>query len=266
MQLTKWTTIDGPNVVRLTRGVMLRAQDLTSRQIFPIHTHEWNQLVYAIKGSLMVTVGDSWHVITPEQAVWIPVGAAHTTGAIADAEFRTVYFATETTPFMPTSGTVFSVPPLLRALILEKCDLSASGEATPYHDKLDDLILAHLRRLSAQDICLPWPSSRPLQEVCTSLYVDPADSRGIEDWATDLGASSRTLSRWFDREIGMSLREWKHRLRLLLALERLGTTSSITAIALDLGYATPAAFAHMFRTEMGETPTEWRAKRLRLHS
>ena len=60
--------------------------------------------------------------------------------------------------------------------------------------------------------------------------------------------------------MGISLREWRHRLRLFLALEWLESKRSVTDIALDLGYSSTAAFTYMFRSEMGFTPTGWRSR------
>jgi len=96
--------------------------------------------------------------------------------------------------------------------------------------------------------------------VCEALYASPSDPRGVDEWGAELGASARTLARRFERELGMSLREWRHRLRLFRALEWLGAERSVTEIALELGYASTSAFTYMFRQEMGCSPTEWRAR------
>lgn len=72
-----------------------------------------------------------------------------------------------------------------------------------------------------------------------------------------MGASSRTLSRVFLREAGMTFSEWVRRMRLSLALDRLKAGQSVTTVALDLGYASPSAFCAMFRKMLGSTPTRF---------
>ncbi len=253
-----WHVIDVPELEKLPKPIAPRSQNLAPREVFPLHKHPWNQFVYATSGTLVVTVADSWYVITPEQAIWVPTGVMHTTGALNGAEFRNLYVEDVPGQDMPGECTVFAVTPLLRALIVELEAVSARQEDEAYLDQLISLTFLQLQRLPIQDFHLPWPESPMLQQVCQALHASPADSRSIEDWGRELGASPRTLARRFERELGISLREWRHRLRLFLALEWLCAGRSVTEIALDLGYASPSAFSYMFRQQMGCTPSEWR--------
>lgn len=255
-----WETIPVPDFPSLPRPIVPRSQNLAARQIFPLHSHPWNQFVYATAGTLMVTAADTWHVITPEQGIWLPTGVEHTTGALSGAEFRNLYVADRPDLAMPRQCTVLAVTPLLRALIVELEAVNRQEDDT-YLDQLTALIFAQLERQPVQHFHLPWPASPLLQRLCEALYAQPADNRSAEEWGRELGASARTLARRFAREVGISLREWRHRLRLFLALEWLCAGRPITGIALDLGYANPAAFTYMFRQAMGCSPTEWRRRR-----
>lgn len=256
----KWTTVEVPELHELPKPIFPRSQNLAAGQMFPLHAHRWNQFVYATTGTLVVTAAGSWYVITPEQAIWLPTGALHTTGALNGAEFRNLYVADSPDLKMPDSCTVFTVTPLLRALIIELEEATRRGEDEPYVDKINLLIYEQLRRLPVQHFHLPWPQTPMLRRVCEKLYANPADSRTIEDWGRELSTSVRTLARRFEKEVGISLREWRYRLRLFLALEWLGSERSITDIALGLGYASTSAFTYMFRREMGCTPSEWRQR------
>ena len=75
-----------------------------------------------------------------------------------------------------------------------------------------------------------------------------------------MGASGWTLARRFEKEVGIPLRQWRHKLRLLLALEWLCSGRNMTDIALNLGYASTSAFTYMFRQEMGCPPLQWRSR------
>ncbi len=256
-----WTTIAVPDFATLPRAVFLRSQNMAPREIFPLHTHRWNQLVYATSGTMVVTVADSWYTITPEQAIWVPTGVPHTTGALNGAAFRNLYVADVPGLGMPEACTVYAVSGLLRALIVELERIDRQEESADYRAHLDALILAQLRRLPRQEFHLPWPHSPPLHRICATLYASPADPRGIDDWGRELGTSGRTLARRFAKETGISLRTWRHRLRLFLALEWLCAGRNVTDVALDLGYASTSAFTYMFRQEMGCPPSAWRGRR-----
>ena len=255
-----WTTIDVPEIAHLPSAVFLRSQNLAAREVFPPHTHRWNQFVYATAGTLAVTVAGSRYAITPEQAIWVPTGVGHTTGALHGAAFRNLYVADSADLDMPARCTVYAVNGMLRALIAELERIGEQGEAADYVARVHALVLDQLRRLAPQDLHLPWPASPALQTLCEALYANPSDARGLEAWAAALGMSGRTLARRFDGELGLSLREWRHRLRLFLALEWLCSGRPVTDIALDLGYASTSAFTFMFRQEMGCPPSAWRPR------
>lgn len=260
LEADAWITIDVPEIEALPKPVFPRSQNLAPREMFPPHAHRWNQFVYATSGTLVVTVAGSWYVITPEQAIWVPTGVVHTTGALNGAEFRNLYVADVPGLGMPPACTLFAVTALLRALIVELEAASQKGEDEAYIDKLNALIFEQLRRLPVQDFHLPWPQSPMLHRICEALHANPADARSIDDWGRALGASARTLARRFEKEVGVSLRQWRYRLRLFLAVEWLSAGRSVTEVALALGYASTSAFTYMFRQEMGRSPSEWRGR------
>lgn len=254
-----WSLIDVPHIERLPRSVFLRSENLAPHQGFAPHTHPWNQFVYATSGTLMVTVQASRYVITPEQAIWIPTEVPHATTAIDGAAFRNLYVNDAPDLGMPDCCTVYSVSALMRALIVELEGSEQRGEADEYIRLLHGLMLAQLKRLAVLDFHLPWPQGARLRGMCESLYANPADLRSLDEWGRELGLSGRTLARRFEHEVGITLREWRRRLRLFLALEWLCSQRSTTTIALELGYATVSAFTYMFRQEMGCTPSQWRS-------
>lgn len=60
------------------------------------------------------------------------------------------------------------------------------------------------------------------------------------------------------RELGLSLTQWRQRLRVVRALPRLEAGDKVESIALDLGYGSASAFIAMFRRLMAVTPDEYR--------
>lgn len=259
VDLGRWRTLPLPAIEGLPGRVMVRSQSLPPHSIFPIHAHAWNQLAYATSGTLTVVVERTWYLVTSEQAIWIPTHVQHSTGSLNGSEFRSLYVAE--TAALPKICTVFSVTELLRALIIELTEAERRREQDAYITRLQDLIVDQLQRLEPHRFCLPWPKSNSLQRICEKLYGAPDDPDGIDTLSTSFGMSPRTLMRRFNDEVGIGLREWRSRLRLFRALEWLDAGRSVTDVALGLGYATPSAFSHMFRKEMGCSPTEWEKRR-----
>ncbi|AZE45726.1 Transcriptional regulator, AraC family [Pseudomonas chlororaphis] len=237
--------------------VFLWSESVSARRTCTTHQHRWNQFVYATAGTLLVMVEDTQYLITPQQAIWLPTGVPHRMGTLHGAQFRNLYIADVPDLAMPSTCTVLSMSPLLRALIVELERVDWQHEDTRYRDQVDSLILEQLRRLDIQNFHLPWPRSPMLLKICEMLYAHPADNRNVDEWGAKLGASARTLTRHFEKEVGVSLRAWRHRMRVFRALEWLGAGRSVTDIALSLGYRSSSAFTYMFRQEMGCSPMQW---------
>lgn len=252
-----WSELRVPEIERLPASIFVRAERLPARHAFPEHRHDWNQLVHAISGVLVVAADDRWFAVPPRQAVWIPTGTPHRVGTWLGAEFRSLYVADRPRLGMPSGCRVLDVSDLLRALIVEAERLSGQTDDPGYASRVRRLTLDQLRRMPAVRFHLPWPRSPMLDALCQALYAHPADKRSIEEWGARLGASPRTLSRRFIRETGLSPRAWRHRLRLFRAIELLGAGRSVTATALELGYASTSAFSYMFRSEMAVSPGIW---------
>jgi AraC-like DNA-binding protein len=249
-----WNTIEAPADAEPPVPMTMRAQSIPARSYFPEHTHDWGQLVYAISGVLAVGTSGQSYVISPEQAVWLPSGVPHRVGSLLGAEFRSLWIAGGSVAALPEEPTVFGVTPLLRALIVEVAELQPEADGNGYGGRVTQLILDQLRRVRPISAALPWPRGEALTRLCEALYADPADQRSAEAWGRQLGMSSRTMTRRFEAEIGMSLRSWRRRMRLFKAVELLGGGMDVTRTAMELGYGSPSAFIYAFRTGMGVSP------------
>lgn len=56
------------------------------------------------------------------------------------------------------------------------------------------------------------------------------------------------------QELGMSLRTWRRRLRLVKAIEMLGGGLGVTQTAMEIGNGSTSAFVYAFRSELGCSP------------
>lgn len=90
------------------------------------------------------------------------------------------------------------------------------------------------------------------------MRSQPDDHRSLADWAQTVHMTERTLARHCQAELGMSLGEWRQRMRYLQAIDALEAGHSVQQIAYDLGYSTPSAFIAMFQRESGLPPEQFR--------
>lgn len=257
-----WSAVAAPPDASPPHPITMRAQTIPPRHHFPEHAHDWHQLVYAVEGTLTVSAARRTFVVSPDQAVWLPTGVPHSVASLLGAEFRSLWIASEAGSALPDQPTVLIAAPLLKALIVEAAAIDGKRFFDGYPDRIAAMILDQLGRARRLATALPWPRDGRLLALCEALYLDPADERTAEDWAKELGMSSRTLTRRFEAELGSALRSWKRRLRLFRAIELLGGGMSVTRAAMELGYGSPSAFIYAFRSEFGCSPHVYMAQKV----
>jgi AraC-like DNA-binding protein len=235
----------------LTPTVGAYAHDFPKGHHIALHCHAWHQLVYARGGVMTVSTPRGAWVVPPQRAVWMPATTDHEIHCATPVAMRTLYIAPEAVATLPGSCCVFHVSPLLRELVLA----SVEAPGPPRRRRqLAALILCELAEATVAPLHLPEPSDSRVRRITEALRADPGDLRSLTGWGREVGASTRTLSRLFLAETGMTFRQWQRQARLLAALVKLAQREPVTAVALDLGYDSPSAFIHAFRRALGTTP------------
>lgn len=261
--LMHWKAITAPPGVLPPSPMTMRVQSIGARDYFAAHTHEWHQVVYAISGVLMVAAEGHSFAISPNQAAWIPSGTVHSVGSFLGAEYRSLWLADHPGGTLSEGGVeVFGVSALLRALLIEAATVQGQADKDGYFGRIYRLVLDQLSRAIPIPLVLAWPTSGPLRTLCEALYNQPADPRGTDDWGRELGMSSRTLARKFFAETGLTLRDWRRRLKLFRAIELLESGLDVTGTALELGYSSTSSFIFAFRTEMKCSPMAYMRARV----
>jgi len=74
----------------------------------------------------------------------------------------------------------------------------------------------------------------------------------------EIGSSPVYLTQVFKQVEGMPLYRYQLQLRLARALDRLGKTEDLSALAAELGFSSHSHFANAFRQAYGRSPTEFR--------
>jgi transcriptional regulator GlxA family with amidase domain len=105
---------------------------------------------------------------------------------------------------------------------------------------------------------LPTSEDPALGAVLRLLEANPGDNRSLPELAAAAHTTERTLMRRSQRDLGMSLNDWRQRLRVVTAMPLLQAGQTVETVALDLGYASASAFITMFKRLMDSTPDEFR--------
>lgn len=223
------------------------------------HAHPRGQLIYASSGTMRVICGRDVLVVPFSQAVWVPPYVEHEVYFPGEVTLRNLFIDHAFVGSLPVQCTVLEVSPLLRELILKASAEDYDENSAEY--RLTLVIIDELSHAESTDLRLPIAGDERLLRVINGLLENPGDTRSLAEWARTAGASSRTLARLFVSGTGLTFCEWKTRLRLQTAIDRLAKGDDVTAVAFDLGYSSLSAFIKMFREAMGSPPGRFARKK-----
>ena len=239
------------------RAVVAIGHDYPPSFELDLHHHVRGQLLYAASGVVAVSTPQGAWTAPPERAVWIPGGVPHAVRMVGAVSTRSVLITPGELPAFGDRCRVVGVSPLLRNLLVAAADVPPEYDLEGRDGLVMALLVAELALAPVIPLSAPFPSSPALAAKCHAFLERPDAHETIDDWSAQLGLGRRAFTRAFRRETGMSFAEWRQQACLLTALPRLAGGEPVTAIALDLGYDSPAAFATMFKRLSGIAPSRY---------
>jgi AraC-like DNA-binding protein len=246
---------DGSVVIRTYPVTFLH--DVTEQRL----ERNWHQLSYAIRGHLEVITEGTRRLVPADRAVWVPAGTSHTNVMRAPISVRSLFVAVGSARGLPRHVRTIVVSPFLRELILHITKLGALDRTVPAQARLAGVLHDQLATATDAPLDLPSPRDPRARRFADLVTADPGNGVPIAKLAKKAGASLRTLERCFLDETGVSIGEWRRRVRLFHALHALEAGASVTEVAFDVGYANVSAFSQAFRRQFGRSPSGRRRSR-----
>ena len=122
---------------------------------------------------------------------------------------------------------------------------------------MEKAIAAQTREATAPP---PQPIGKLARSIASALDVDPADPRGLDDWARTLHTSAMTIRRAFKAETELTWSAWRtqHRVHSAVHLLRHGARASRAAAA--VGFS-EAGLSAAVRRHYGCTPSALASRR-----
>ncbi|WP_157215834.1 AraC family transcriptional regulator [Flavisphingomonas formosensis] len=222
------------------------------------HRHQRGQFLYAARGVVAVSTPEGAWVAPPERGVWIPGGTPHSVRMVGAVQTRSVLIDPAASGALGPACRVVGISPLLRQLLVAASEVPVEYEEAGRDGLVMQLLVAEIERAPLIPLAVPFPASPALVARCHAFLEEPRANDTIDAWADALAMNRRRFTRLFRRETGMSFAEWRQQACLSVALPRLAAGDPVTAIALDLGYDSPASFSTMFRRVLGVPPSRYR--------
>ena len=241
--------------------IYFRAAQVPASATYPVHRHPWGEFVYSYSGVMEVKLADEHFIAPPQFGLWLPPDVEHVGQNRQQACHCSLYITQALCERLPERACALTITPLIRALLDELRANPPSLPHTAEDSRLLHVLLDKLSQASRVGSYLPGSNDPVLSPILDALENNPADGRSLAQWAKLVNSTERTLLRRCHRDLGMSLAQWKQRLKVMTSLELLRKGVAVESIALDLGYSSSSAFISMFRKLTGETPDEYRKAR-----
>lgn len=216
------------------------------------HAHAKAQLIYPSRGVLTLHFARGSWIVPPQRACWLPAEELHDVEAPFGLEMHSSYCMGAILTRLPREAGIVPVSALLRAALFSL--ETAPPQSLRRIANIERVIVDEIELQTPPPLHVPILTSPRLGPIQTALQLDPSDQRTLRDWATKLGIASRTLAREFQADARMTFSQYRSQFRLHRAIELLAEGQSVTAVAYDLGFASPSIFIAMFRKATGATP------------
>lgn len=231
-------------------------RDDPALSVYPVHGHAWGEFVYAFNGVMEVNINQVNYLTPPPYGLWLPPNLHHSGLNRTSVSHATLYIHASLCQQLPQQAGILLTSPLVSAILLHLKQHSIKNIAE--HLRLLHVLLDQLQYAQYVASYLPHTNHPNLKQILNYLHENPADQSALSELAKQINTTERTLARLAQKQLGMSLNEWRQRLKVMKAMSMLSEGKTVENIALDLGYANASAFIAMFKRWMEITPDQFR--------
>ncbi len=220
------------------------------------HHHKEGQLFILEQGLMVLKTKKGQWVMASEMAGWIPPRCEHQAKNYGALKGNGFYLAPTLCKHLPKQPFVFSPNPLLKEIMLRF--VTQKTALTLENKRLVQVMCDEIKATTPSPLYLPMPKTHQLEKVAKEIIFNPEQNQTLAQWAKAVNMTTRTFTRHFRKETGMSFKKWQQTACLIKALTYLTQGKSVTWISITLGYQNVSAFIKVFKTFMGMTPAHYK--------
>ncbi|PJF02649.1 helix-turn-helix domain-containing protein [Acinetobacter seifertii] len=215
-------------------------------------------LIYCYSKSSNISIASTVIHAPPSYGVWIPEKYLNEKITINSKEYCAISIPNKLTKTLPLVLSTVICSSLTDS-ILRHCKEKLISSIKSKKDKhLYQVLLDQITDSEYSNSFLPLTNHPKLSAILQYVRDHSSQNINISAIAKHFEVNERTLSRQCNNELGMSLIEWKQRLKILNTISLLDENSSIDSIAKNLGYSTTSGFITMFKQWTGLTPNKYK--------
>jgi AraC-like DNA-binding protein len=239
-----------PDIDKWPQAVYVLHEKL--ERFIPVHQHKKGQLSYVEGGIAYVRIHNKTFVIPARHYFWIPQGVPHLLKVSHSATvLRSIFFYTyddDREPFYSKVG-IYPINDLLLQMFKYTDKWDGPIEPDDKRHSFLTTIKNLLPEISTRVLPIALPSTDNERTVAIMQHMEKhiADVHTLHSIGEQFGLSSRSLSRLFQADLGISFLQYLKLLRMVKAFEMiLQTDIPMSEIAYSIGYQSLSAFSNTF--------------------
>lgn len=222
-------------------------------EFLPPHKHTEGQVLFARSGTMEIKAGEKFILAPSSRVVWVPPMINHSVHFQSDTKMRTAYIEKSLLTDAFKNICVFQASNLFREILLR---LTSNKVDDPiFKELLTSSLLKEMSLLEHEPFTINFPKDSRAKRIAEILLKEPSITKTLDDFSYVAACSSKTLSRLFIKETGMTFQIWRRHLRLLLSHNFISKGLSITNVAYSVGFGSSSAFAEAHRKVFGFPPS-----------
>ncbi|WP_413856019.1 helix-turn-helix domain-containing protein [Candidatus Aalborgicola defluviihabitans] len=200
--------------------------------LYPEHQHAWASLSTPSAASVEVKVVGHHYLAPPQHGIWLPPDVEHVGLNRHEAHHCSLHLSLAACAALPRQPCALTVSPC--ACLAEHLQqMGAHHLCNAAQERLQVLVDQLSTRPALAATC---PLRRPAISKCM-LEEQLGDNRSLPELAQAAHTTERTPTRRCQRDLGMSLADWRQRLRVVKAMPLLEAGQTVETIALTWAMA-----------------------------
>lgn len=226
--------------------------------VFTPHSHTWGQINCVSSGVGSFATHGRRLIGVSGVGIWFPPKCVHECYNHRQMVFSVMNVAPALCQNLPKEACMIGLTDIFQSIYAYFFEKRLQCPVTYEDLRLAYVLLDQIKLTPPQGYFLPSSNDPMLEVIVKHMEQNPGDNTSVVAWAKKLFTTERTINRKFQRELGMSFREWRMRLRFYQAVTLLHQDITIEEIAFSLGYSSSSAFINMFKKFANISPQRYR--------
>jgi AraC-like DNA-binding protein len=256
----------GQDITAQFPGILIIHQKIRGN-VVGLHRHDEHELFLPLQGEIRIQAGENLLKAGPGKMIYLPPSLAHSFQASSSSQGERLILIVESKAWKAARGgkfgpTATTVSQLCKELLFHLLIRPKTRAAKPLMETLiqtaSEMLESSALQAGGDAAHLEGRTTDARVRSALSLIRERFDSRlSMDELAKGAGLSTRNLNRLFVEELGMTPKQaiTLHRIERAKALLKRGQ-SSVTDVALEVGYSSVSQFITTFRKVTGRLPSE----------